>query len=98
MIAHDLGISQEQQERMQEIQAGVRSQMMELFQSAGREQAMQKVPELMERVNSELFAVLTDEQNKKLDELKGEAFEMPEDALPPGRGRGGRGGRGGNDG
>lgn len=50
--------------------------------------------ELRKAADAELLAVLTDEQKKKLEELKGEPFEFP--PLNFGGGRGGPGGPGGD--
>lgn len=73
------------------------------------EEMRTKIEESRKKTDSELMAVLNDSQKAKLEEMKGEAFELDMRALTGGRGgrgggrggddagRGGRGGRGGDD-
>jgi hypothetical protein len=95
-IAEQLGISDEQmgqirqanREAMQELM----SQMRDLFQSGDREQATAKMAELRKQADEKVMALLTGEQREKLDQIKGEPFEMPPGAMRGlGRGRGGPG-------
>lgn len=84
----------------------MRSAMQGLFSNRGdsggddggsREDRFAKMRETMEKVGKEIegeaLDVLTSEQRKKFDEMKGEKFEMPEGQR--GFGFGGRGGAGG---
>ncbi len=74
----DLEITDEQKEKITEASAAMRDKMMALREGGDREAAMAKMPALQEELQKSLDAVLTEEQNEKLVELKGEAFEFPE--------------------
>ncbi|MCO8121040.1 hypothetical protein NHH03_04765 [Stieleria sp. TO1_6] len=79
------------------------SKIREIFQSGDREKAREAMEESQKEVEKTLMAVLTPEQTKKLETLKGKPFEMPERRGFGGGGRGGpggadRGGRGGDRG
>jgi hypothetical protein len=54
------------------------------------EEQQAKVTEARKKNDEKLMAILTADQTKKLEELKGKPFTMPENAF--GRGGGGRGG------
>ncbi len=81
----------------------MRERMQALFQGGGdgdREAAFAKIREegqkMREEAEKKLISVLTSSQQKQFDEMKGEEFEMPEDAFRNAFSRGGRsGGRGG---
>ena len=92
VIAETLEINDDQNAEMQDIRDEMREQMMELrnSESEDRTAMREKMTEMNEQVNQKMMAVLSDDQRKKLDEMKGEKFDLPADALPqPGR-RGGR--------
>ncbi len=88
VIASELEISEDQIAEMQEIQNAAREQMADMRENTDREQRREQMAEVNSETNESLMAVLTDDQQNKLDEMKGEAFELPEDALRGGRGRG----------
>lgn len=92
-IAKELGISDEQKEKMAEVRTAAGAKMRELFQGGDREAAREKFAELRESINKDVLALLTTEQQEKFEKMKGEKFEMPEGAL-----RGGGDRRPGGDG
>ena len=92
-IAQDLGLSDAQKTKVTEIGQQNRDSMMrERFQGGGGgdpQAAQARMEELRKAGDATLLAVLTPEQQKKFEEMKGKPFEMPEPM-----GRGGQGGRG----
>jgi Spy/CpxP family protein refolding chaperone len=72
------------------------AQMRELFQGGGgdREAIQAKMQELRRAADAKVLAVLTPEQQKKFEEMKGKPFAMPEGFGRGGFGPGGPGGRG----
>ncbi len=97
-VADKLGLSEDQKTKLAEARQAqgekMRERMREMFQGGGAggpggdiREAMGKMREEMEK---EILSVLTSTQQSKFEEMKGEKFEMPENA-----GRGGRGGFGG---
>lgn len=98
-IAAELGITEAQKSKMAEVQASIReemgAQMRELFQGGGEREAIQaKMQELRRNAEAKVLAVLTPEQQKKFEEMKGKPFNMPEGFGRGGFGPGGPGGRG----
>lgn len=91
-VAKKVGLSADEQAKVKELIDANRSEMQELFQEmrdgGDREAMREKMTEMGEKLNKSLEELLSDEQLKKFEELKGEKFEMPQ-------GRGGRGGAGG---
>ena len=71
----------------------MREGMRELFSSGSRDGIREKMEKMRDDMEGDVLAVLTSEQKKKFEEMKGEKFEMPEGSF--GRGRGGQSGRGG---
>ncbi len=102
-VAKKLGITEQQQEEIrqanQDANSSMREQMQALRDSSDREQARAKMAELRSKAGEKVLAVLSAEQRKNFDEMKGEPFEMPPGALFGGRGGGrrGQGGGGGNE-
>ncbi len=92
MVMKALEITEEQTSEMQELQDEMREEMRDLRDSTDPEDMQDKLKEMTEELTKDTMALLTDDQSKKLEEMKGDKFELPEDAMP--RGRGGR--RGGN--
>ena len=90
-VAKAIGLEGESREKVNakidEVSEDMMSKMQELFQSGDREAMRGKMTELRDAANKDVVALLSDEQAKKLEELKGEKFEMPQ-----GRGPGGGGG------
>ncbi len=93
-VAKAIGLSDAERakidEKIDDVSQKMQEEMQDLFQSGDRQAMRQAMTEMREKANKEVFALLTSEQAKKLEELKGEKFEMPQ-----GFGRGGRGGGGG---
>ena len=98
-VAKELKITEAQKKELEEVQAGMmekmREGMRELFTSGGgREGMREKIEKMREDMEGDVLGVLTSDQKKKFEEMKGEKFEMPEGAF----GRGGQGGQGGQGG
>lgn len=95
-LAKELGITEEQKKRLEELREEVQKEV---------EEKMQKV---RDEAREKLLSVLTPQQRKKLEEMTGEPFEYqsqfggrgrgPGGRGPGGRGPGGRGGPGGGGG
>jgi len=89
-VAKDLGISDEQKTKLTKVREEQGAAMREAFGAAGgggdREAARTKMTELRKSSEEKTLAVLTEDQKKKFEELKGKKFDMPENA---GRGAGG---------
>lgn len=81
-LAEELGISEEQREKLttraQELQA----------------EMQEKIVQLRQEAENELLQILTPDQRSKLESLRGKGFQMPEPQFGFGRDRGGRGFRG----
>src|SRR5262245_26717840 len=100
-IAKELGISDAQKAKLTEVRAAnqeaIGAMMRELFQGGGgggdRDANRAKIDEARKAGDAKVLAVLTADQQKKFEVMKGKAFAMPE-----GAGRGGFGGGGGNRG
>ena len=100
-VAKELKITEAQKKELEEVQAGLmekmREGMRELFTGGGgREGMREKIEEMRDDMEGDVLDVLTSDQKKKFEEMKGEKFEMPEGSF--GRGRGGQGGQGGQGG
>ena len=108
-VAKELKITDAQKKELEEVQAGMmekmREGMRELFTGGGgREGMREKIQKMRDDMEGDVLDVLTSDQKKKFEEMKGEKFEMPEGAFGRGGrgggeqgGRGGFGGRGGGD-
>ncbi len=92
VVVQILEISDEQRQKMQDVQQKMREQMRELAQSGDRESMREQIADMRKQANSDLVALLSDEQNAKLAKMKGAAFEMPEGAMQRPNRRGGQGG------
>lgn len=98
-VATELGINDAQKAKLADVQRQnqevVGAAMREMFQGGGggdRDAARAKMEQLRKDNDAKLLAVLSSDQQKKFDALKGKAFAMPENAF---RGPGGPGGPGG---
>jgi hypothetical protein len=92
-VAKELNISDDQTAKISEVRRTNQAAMGELFGGGGggdRDAIRAKVEELRKAGDAKILAVLTAEQQKKFEEMKGKSFKLPE-----GFGRGGFGGRGG---
>ncbi|MEO1615288.1 MAG: hypothetical protein AAFV88_05525 [Planctomycetota bacterium] len=100
-VAKELKITTEQKEKLTEMGRTMREEMMakvrEMFSGGGGGDVREKIEELRKGAEEKVLDVLTPDQKKSFEEMKGEPFEMPQM-----RGRGGpggdRGGRGGERG
>lgn len=90
-IAKELGVTEEQTEKMAEVRREAFGSMRELLQGGDRDAIREKMTEMREKINKDVLAVLTADQQAKFEKMKGEKFELPEGALERGRGRGGDG-------
>jgi len=99
-VAKELKITEAQKKELEEVRAGLmekmRDGMRELFSSGSREGIREKMEKMRDDMEGDVLAVLTSDQKKKFEEMKGEKFEMPEGSRGQG-GRGGFGGRGGGE-
>jgi len=107
-IAEKLKLTDAQKKKIEETMTANRESMgtrvRELFQGGGgdREKAREQFRKLREEADAKVLAVLTSDQKKQLEALKGDPFEMPEGGFGfrrgGFRGRGGEGGPGGREG
>ena len=92
-VVKKLGLSDEQQQKLRQVQEANVAAMRDLGREAGRE----KFLELRKQGAEKAMAVLTADQKAAFEKMKGAEFKMPEGAFGgPGGGRGGQGGGGGN--
>lgn len=114
-IAKEIGINEAQKTKLQQVRDQNReafgAAMREMFQGGGGggggnfEANRAKMDELRKANDAKLLAVLSPDQQKKFEELKGKPFQMPEGfgrggpggPGGPGRGRGNRGGNNNNN-
>lgn len=93
-VAAKLKLSDKQKTKLQEVQESsmeqMREQMRAAFQGGNREGMRERFQEMQKKVEADCMAVLSKEQKKAYEELKGEPFEMPQPSFG-GRGQGGRG-------
>lgn len=102
-VVKELGLSEDQVKQITAILQKSQDDSMKLFREAGGGGGGAPSPELMEKVGKiradaekESMAQLKEEQKKKLEEMKGKPFELPQFGPPGGgRGAGGGGGAGG---
>lgn len=75
-LAKDLNITEDQQKKIQEIVAGNREKMRDLFQPGGnREEAAKKMAEMNKETNQKIEGILTAEQKAKWKEMTGEPYK-----------------------
>lgn len=111
LIAKEIGITEDDAkkigEKLQESMEGMRDKMREAFQGGGgfdREKMQAMMKDAREEADDAAAEVLSSDQKKKIEELKGEKFEFPERSFGRGgpggggRGQGGPGGAGGRGG
>lgn len=108
-VAAKLNISPEQKQKiettLQENMQAMGERMRALFQGGDREGIRDKMTAMRKEMEGKVLAVLSADQKKQFEEMKGEPFEMPQRGFMfggRGGGRGGeagpgRGGRGGGD-
>lgn len=97
-VANAIGLSDADREKIDEkiddISRDMQEEMQALMQSGDREGMRQAMTEMREKANQKVMALLSEDQAKKLEDLKGKKFDMPQGF----GGRGGAGGRGGEGG
>ena len=110
MVTEELTLTDDQKKDVtkkgEEVMAEMRTAMTEMFAGGGGDRsAMQaKMEEFRKKSEEKFSTILTDEQKKKLDEMKGAEFKLTDEekgrGMFGGRGGagGGRGGRGGDAG
>jgi Spy/CpxP family protein refolding chaperone len=74
-VSTALGLSADQKDKLKKIGDDMRTQMRELFQAGGGEEARKKMEELRKNTSDKMMEVLTPEQKTKLKELTGEPFK-----------------------
>jgi hypothetical protein len=77
-VAKAVGVSDEQKEKMGKIRQEAMAGMRDLFGGGDREAARAKLEDLQKSTNEKVLAVLSDDQKKKFEDLKGKKFDMPE--------------------
>ena len=98
-LAAKLKLTPEQIAKMEKVTAdrtsAMREEMTALFRGGNRDGIREKLTQFRKDTESQLLAVLTGEQKTQFTALKGDPFEMPENAFRfgGGRGRGEGGGR-----
>ena len=81
VIAEELEITEDQVAEMQDLRREMREELMGLRDTLERDEIREKMMEMTKGLNEKMMGVLTNKQQKKLDEMKGETFEMPEGGL-----------------
>ncbi len=99
-IAEKLEITEDQAGEIKKVFDDTRAEMQSAMQDAAgdREAMMEAMQDIMKDANEAAIACLSDDQQKALEELKGEAVELPESATRMMMMGGGRGGMGGGRG
>lgn len=101
-VAKELEITKEQQEKLaakrDEVQSTMRERMRELFASGDREKMREAFGNMRKEIEDDILSVLSSDQRKEFEEMKGEPFEMPDRGFGRGGPGGGRGGPGGGRG
>jgi Spy/CpxP family protein refolding chaperone len=87
-VAKELNITDDQKKKLQEVRMSAREQF-QGFRDLSSEERGKKVAEVQADINKKILAELTADQQKQLDDLKGEKVEIDMSQL-----RGGPGGRG----
>ena len=81
-VREELGVTDDQMKELQTARQSMReefgSKMREMFQGGDFEAAREQMKTMREEGEKRVMSILTAEQRSKLDEMKGEPFEMPE--------------------
>jgi Spy/CpxP family protein refolding chaperone len=88
-----LELTEEQQQKIEQLQQEANEQRREAFQGGFDEGAREQLQEITRELDTKIAAVMTPAQTQKFAQLKGEPFDVSQL-----RGRGGRGGRDGGRG
>jgi hypothetical protein len=73
-IGRALNLTDEQQQKLQDLQKEHRKQLMEIFDPKSREGRNDKLAKLREDTRNKVQTILTNEQKEKVRELVGEPF------------------------
>jgi len=93
-VAKELNITEDQKKELQEVRMSAREEMRGLRDLSDEERG-KKLSEVQANINKKMLAKLTDDQQKQLDDLKGEKVDIEMSQLRPSfGGRGERGERG----
>lgn len=94
----DDDLKSEIQGKLDDMAAGMREKMQEIMAEAGddRQAAMEKMQAMRADMDKEVLSLLSDDQKKAFEDLKGEKVELP--MMGRGGQGGGRGGQGGGRG
>ena len=88
-VSEKLKITDDQKEKLAKVREENQAAMRDLFGGGDREAARTKMAELRKQNEEKTLAVLTEDQKKQFEEMKGKKFDMPENAGRGGFGRGG---------
>jgi hypothetical protein len=101
MVATKLNVTAEQKAKMAEMAKEGGEAIGKLFSNGPNPEAMEKMQSMRKEGEEKILAMLTAEQKKSMEDMKGAEFKFPERQWGGPGGRGGRGsggGRGGNGG
>lgn len=88
-VAKELGITEEQKQKIAQVRQEAMNQGRELFTSGQREQIREKMEALRKETDEKVLAVLTADQKEKFEKMKGPKFDLDMRELMGGfRGRG----------
>ncbi|MEM6776766.1 MAG: hypothetical protein AAF670_03855 [Planctomycetota bacterium] len=99
-VGEELGLTSEQTQSMTDIRESaadtMREKMREMFSAGDRDGIREKLESVRGEIEEEVLSVLTSEQRRKFEEMKGEPFDVSQlqGGGPGGGGRGGFGGGG----
>lgn len=80
-FASEVGLTDDQKAKVKQLQVGQGKKMADLFQSGGDPSTMgPEMKKLQDQFKVDLAGVLTDDQKKKLEDMKGAKFEFQKDA------------------
>ena len=98
-VAAKLNLTDQQKQQIETAQSAMRDKWREVYQSGNPENMREQMETARREFDQQIVAFLTPEQKTQWEEMKGEAFAMPEGAFGRGRGgfRGGEGRRGQGD-
>ena len=75
-VAKELGITDEQSEKIKAVNADMNKEMREMFSGGFDAEAQKKVASLRGECQEKIEKMMTDDQRKKWKEMTGEAFDM----------------------
>lgn len=75
-VAKELGITEEQSEKIKAVNTDMNKEMREMFSGGFDAEAQKKVASLRSECQEKIEKMMTDDQRKKWKEMTGEAFDM----------------------